>query len=249
MKKALIVGINAYPAPNTLHGCVNDAMDCKATLEARGFACTMVLDAQATKAGILAGLNALVNGAQSGDSLVFAYSGHGSQVRDVSGDETDGWDEVICPVNWPQYVSDDDLRGIFNRLPAGTILDVFLDSCHSGTGTREILEPGITIKALPPLMKKRHTSKKGKVNKAIVLVPGLNHCLQAGCADNQTSAEVSMGGVPRGAFSYYEYKAIRAGYTRAGAITYAEQRLAALGLNQVPQLEATQSESTQMPFT
>jgi metacaspase-1 len=247
MKKALIVGINAYPAPNTLHGCVNDANDCKATLEVRGFACTMVLDAQATKVGILAGLNALVNGAQSGDSLVFAYSGHGSQVRDVSGDETDGWDEVVCPVNWPQYISDDDLRSIFNRLPAGTTLDVFLDSCHSGTGTREILESGIMIKALPPLIGKRH--KKGKKTKAIVLVPNLNHCLQAGCADNQTSAEVSIGGVPRGAFTYYEMKAIRAGYTRAAAITYTEQRLMALGLNQTPQLEATQSESTQMPFT
>jgi hypothetical protein len=268
MKKAVIVGINAYPAPNTLHGCVNDAMDCKATLEARGFTCTMILDAQATKVGILAALNALVDGASPGDSIVFAYSGHGSQVRDVSGDEADGLDEVICPVDWPQYISDDDFRTIFNRLPTGVTLDVFLDSCHSGTGTRDICMPisspdplgedGETkclekARFLPPLYIKRKSSKQGKKVKAIVLVPTLNHCLHAGCADNQTSAEImiTINGVPtpRGAFTYYEWRAIRAGYTRSQAITYAEQRLQALGLNQTPQLEATQAESLQMPFT
>ena len=38
----------------------------------------------------------LLGGVQSGDSLFFHFSGHGSQVIDHSGDEEDGLDETIC---------------------------------------------------------------------------------------------------------------------------------------------------------
>jgi uncharacterized caspase-like protein len=41
----------------------------------------------------------LVKDAQPGDDLFFHYSGHGSCVEDVDGDESNGQDEVICPVN------------------------------------------------------------------------------------------------------------------------------------------------------
>ncbi len=244
MKKALIIGVDNYPtAP--LHGCVNDAYDYQATLTAKGFTCTMLLNSQATKANILAGINALVAGTTSGDSLVLAYSGHGSQVTDSSGDESDNKDEVLCPVNWPQYVSDDDLRGIFANLPSGVTLDCFLDCCHSGTGTREI-DSAITIRSLPPIIRKR--SKKAKT-KAIVLVPTLNHILWAGCEDGQTSAELIVGGVYRGAFSYYTNKALKAVGSRSQMINYVCTKVAALGLSQVPQLEATQVETLQAPFT
>jgi hypothetical protein len=42
----------------------------------------------------------LIGGTQPGDSLFFHYSGHGSQVVDHSGDEEDGLDETICPVDF-----------------------------------------------------------------------------------------------------------------------------------------------------
>jgi uncharacterized caspase-like protein len=243
MKKALIIGINDYPtAP--LQGCVNDANDYQATLTAKGFTCTMLLNSQATKANILAGINSLVAGAASGDSLVLAYSGHGSQVVDSSGDETDNKDEVLCPVNWPQYVSDDDLRGIFANLPAGVTLDCFLDCCHSGTGTRQI-DPDITIRSLPPIVSRKAKKKQ----KAIVLVPTLNHILWAGCEDGQTSAELIVKGIYRGAFSYYTNKALKAVGSRSQMINYVCTKVAALGLSQVPQLEATQAETLQAPFT
>jgi hypothetical protein len=35
------------------------------------------------------------------------------------------------------YIVDDDLNAAFSKLPAGVHLEVLLDSCHSGTGTRE----------------------------------------------------------------------------------------------------------------
>lgn len=47
-------------------------------------------------------------------TLYFIYSGHGAQVPDINGDETDKLDEVICPYDfdWNNPLSDDVLREI-----------------------------------------------------------------------------------------------------------------------------------------
>ena len=42
----------------------------------------------------------LLQGSQPGDSLVFHYSGHGAQQRSYSGDEVDGMDETLCPLDF-----------------------------------------------------------------------------------------------------------------------------------------------------
>ena len=260
-KLAVVVGNDGYPtAP--LSGCINDANAFNAVITTRGFndaqAMADVLKLRgftsntllnANKAPILAALNGMVDSAIPGnnDKFIFFFSGHGSQVRDVSGDEADGWDEVICPIDWPQYISDDDLRAIFARLPSDATLDVFMDCCHSGTGTRDVNQIG-TIRALPPIVGKKSRKAKAKT-KAIVLVPGLNHILWAGCRDGQTSAELIINGQVRGAFSYYLCKALTAVGTRSQMINYVCTKVAALGLSQVPQLEATQAETLQAPFT
>ncbi len=104
MKKALLVGINRYPDPdNELKGCVNDVRQMAETLKSRyGFPgdghMRILTDARATTKAILDGLAWLTAGASPGDSLVFHYSGHGSQVPDKHGDETtDRLDEILCP--------------------------------------------------------------------------------------------------------------------------------------------------------
>jgi metacaspase-1 len=148
MKKALLVGINDYPgSQNDLQGCVNDITDVYDVLvKYFGFLSadlTLLSNKRATGSAILGGLQKLVTGAESGDVLVFHYSGHGSQVRDSEGDELkDGLDEIICPwdFDWDgKYIKDDDLAELFGRLKKGVHLEVILDSCHSGTGTREII--------------------------------------------------------------------------------------------------------------
>ncbi|KAM0061919.1 hypothetical protein Hdeb2414_s0004g00141851 [Helianthus debilis subsp. tardiflorus] len=53
-----------------------------------------------TKHNILMELKWLTMGSQSGDSLVFYYTGHGSHVPDYNGDEIDKRDEAICPVDY-----------------------------------------------------------------------------------------------------------------------------------------------------
>ncbi|KAH9995798.1 caspase domain-containing protein [Russula vinacea] len=54
-----------------------------------------------TKDNILGAMEALVDGAQPGDSFFFiVLSGHGVQIKDTNGDEVDGLDECICAIDY-----------------------------------------------------------------------------------------------------------------------------------------------------
>ena len=151
MRKALLVGINRYPDPgNELKGCVNDVRQMADTLQSRyGFPgdgnLRILTDAHATTKAILDGLAWLTAGASPGDSLVFHYSGHGSQVPDRNGDETtDRLDEILCPydLDWDHPLTDDDLAAACAGVPQGALLTVILDCCHSGTGLRDFAFSG-----------------------------------------------------------------------------------------------------------
>lgn len=143
MRRALCVGINAYPAPNTLEGCVADSEAWSGALATLGFAVDKLQDAAATHAIVLGRLGAMVDSSQAGDVLVFQYAGHGAEVPDLDGDEPTesgrpGRDQAICPVDFEtgNFIIDDDVRAVLDRLPVGVKLTCFLDSCHSGTATR-----------------------------------------------------------------------------------------------------------------
>ena len=63
--------------------------------------------------------------AQPDDSLFLHYSGHGVQMKDGEGDEVDGLDEVIIPLDfkkgqWDSMIRDDDLKSLLTtKLPKG----------------------------------------------------------------------------------------------------------------------------------
>ena len=138
---ALCVGIDAYPAPDTLAGCVNDARAWK-----RVFAETLhfdrvdeLLNGDATRANIVSAMKGLLKEAQPGDVVAFQYSGHGTSLPDDDGDERDDTDEALVPVDFAsaQFLTDDDLRTILTEgLKEGVSLTLFMDCCHSGTITR-----------------------------------------------------------------------------------------------------------------
>jgi len=91
---------------------------------------------QPTKQNILRAMHWLVKDARPNDSLFFHYSGHGGQTKDLDGDEPDGYDEVIYPVDFRQvgHITDDEMHRIMVRpLQAGVRLTAIFDSCHSGT--------------------------------------------------------------------------------------------------------------------
>lgn len=282
-KKALLVGINDYSPVGAggpdLRGCVNDVKDLAHSLNALGIipasprTMRILTDRRATRAAILEGLKWLVKGAKKGDTLVFHYSGHGSQVTDVSGDEIDGKDETICPHDYASagMIKDDDFHSIFKGVAPGANLDVILDSCHSGTGTRELgaiaaatEEQQVTYRFIePPLdygffldsdptIPSRGILKPQSGEREVVLVPGLNHVLWAGCRNYQTSAEASIAGVYRGIFTYCFCKALRragAGVTRKKLDALVSADIRRMGYSQVPQLEGTKTSITEKVFT
>lgn len=89
-----------------------------------------------TKANIRTALWWLVKGCQPGDSLVFFYSGHGSRVRDIDGDEVDGYDESLCPIDFETEgrILDDEINETIVRpLPHGVTLHSIIDACYAGT--------------------------------------------------------------------------------------------------------------------
>src|SRR4051812_47392441 len=145
-KRALLIGINKYQIDGAdLRGCVNDVQDLSAALvECYGFKksdITVLTDGAATKKAMQSGIKALLRDSKKGDVAVVHYSGHGSNVPDDNGDESDGRDEILCPtdLNWDDPLRDDWLRTTFDSLKPGVNLTVIMDCCHSGTNTREFL--------------------------------------------------------------------------------------------------------------
>jgi hypothetical protein len=275
-KRALCVGINDYPIPgNDLMGCVNDANNWRALLvEEFDFPdtnVTVITDAGATRRAMIDGLKGLIEGSSSGDVLVFTNSSHGSYIPDTSGDE-EKYDEVICPYDTREEVlSDDDLRGILDTLPAGVSMTVISDSCHSGSNTRAPVNDLLPAKyqtaedlrirflnpALIPDLARRGPiladPRRAKPTTRIAFPEsGMNHVLLSGCRDDEVSWDAKIEGTYNGAMSYHALKAIR----DAGSnITYAElaERLQTMlddaGYEQHPQLEGPDELKQRPVFT
>ncbi|MFJ5954947.1 caspase domain-containing protein [Paenarthrobacter sp. NPDC092416] len=263
-KAALCVGINKFkflPQSSWLQGCVNDAEDLSALLESKyGFAAsdiTVLRDAKAVKKSVMAELNTLVDRAVSGnaDHLVFTFSSHGTQVPDTSGDEADRLDEAFAcyDINntgdaWDPatVISDDELAGLFARLPDGILMDVVLDTCHSGTGLKSLdLLPGRRPRFLPAPTPRaviasefndtrtlRDMVKSAKLSKPV---------LMAACRSDQTAADALIDGRYNGAFTYHFVKSLHSDGTvgRAEVLKLVSKGLKSGGFDQVAQLEGT----------
>ena len=139
VRKALCVGIDAYPNPDArLSGCITDADAWAGALTAMAFTVERLCDGKATRSNILSRLQAMISRASAGDVLVFQYSGHGTHVPDEDGDEPSGQDQALCPVDYEtgNLLIDDDVRALFQRLPDGVHLTCFMDNCYSYSNTR-----------------------------------------------------------------------------------------------------------------
>jgi hypothetical protein len=147
--RALVVGVEKYGdnrVPET-PGCVQDALQTAGFLTSRyGFAASSIkvlTNEQATSANVVLEFRRwLVEGTQPGDRVFFLYAGHGSQLPDDNGDETDGFDETIAPYDVNPETGAGELRDdTFDELIAllsGRRAVLVFDSCHSGTISREI---------------------------------------------------------------------------------------------------------------
>ncbi|KAK7206146.1 caspase domain-containing protein [Myxozyma melibiosi] len=193
-RKALLIGINYIGTKSALRGCINDVNNIRNFLLNNGYKSedmVVLTDDQQnqrsipTKANMIAAMQWLVKGAQPNDSLFFHYSGHGGQTEDLNGDEEDGFDEVIYPLDFQTagHIIDDDLHSIMvTPLTAGVRLTAIFDSCHSGTvldlpyvySTQGVIkEPNLAKEAGQGLLSAFSSYSRGDLSGAISTITGI----------------------------------------------------------------------------
>jgi len=143
-RRAILIGINYTGQQGQLSGCHNDLKNIKNYLiNAQGFRESDMLilmdDGRhhpPTKRNIEDAFRRITEYSQAGDVVFVHYSGHGGRVRDYSGDEEDGYDETLIPVDFKtagQIIDDDILKILVKPMRAGVNCTVLMDCCHSGT--------------------------------------------------------------------------------------------------------------------
>ncbi|KAJ6850624.1 uncharacterized protein M6B38_263880 [Iris pallida] len=220
-KRAVVCAVSYRKTRFHLKGSINDAKCMKYFLTNRyRFPQESILtlteeetdpDMIPTKYNIRRALYWLVHGCQPGDSLVFHYSGHGSQQRNYNGEELDGYDETLCPMDFQTQgmIVDDELNATIVRpLPHGVKLHAIIDACHSGT-----------MLDLPFLCRmdrngqyvwEDHRPRSGTWKGT----NGGEAISFSGCDDNQTSADTSAlsRNTSTGAMTFCFIKAIEQGH-------------------------------------
>jgi hypothetical protein len=286
-RRALLIGINYIRHQRgQLRGCINDVHTISEFLSRYGFngANVRVLTddqqdptKQPTKENILRDIRWLTGGAAAGDSLFFHFSGHGGQVKDLNGDEEDGMDETILPVDYDKagQIIDDVLHDMLVKsLPIGCKLTSLMDCCHSGTGldlpyvhslsgssfsTGHSGTAGVTTTSkIKAKAKKKIIST---ITSAIIGQTGghssssagatCGDCyLYSGCRDDQTSADTSFNGKPQGAMTYAFTQALtkRPNQSYGEVLKGMREILQASKFTQVPQLSTQRQIDLNAPF-
>lgn len=205
-KKALCIGINYRGQRHELRGCINDARHIRDFLirfwDYKEEDIVMLTDdstdprRRPTRRNVIEAMLWLVEDARPNDSLFFHYSGHGGQTRDKDGDEVDGYDEVIFPVDFKQngHIVDDEMHLIMVKpLPTGCRLTALFDCCHSGTA----LDLPYYYDCRGRL-RGSHVTKQWRAWKST----SADVISWSASKDGQTSADTFQGGVAVGAMSY-----------------------------------------------
>ena len=155
-KRAFMVGISHYDTAltgyqwNNING-VEDVNLLSPILKQQGFSITTLLDEQATFDNIVSQLVSFVDKTKQGDIVYLHFSTHGQPVEDLNGDEEDGWDEAIVPIDaykiykkgiyeGNKHFTDDLLnkyvKKLRERIGKTGFLYVVIDACHAGTSSR-----------------------------------------------------------------------------------------------------------------
>lgn len=269
---AVCVGINQFenlPTHSWLNGCVNDADDLVSLLTRHyrfpDRAITRLTDSAATKSDVMAALTDAMARVRAGEvnHLVFSFSSHGTQVPDDTANESDSVDEAFVTYdmrqsgdNWDtaSLIVDDELHDLFALLPENALLDVILDTCHSGTGLRAIdLLPSRRPRFVPPptpvALERAETAHTRSFRDLVRAATdtgaageqrGGRPALYAACRSDQTAADANFGARYNGAFTHFLVQALLAKphVTRADILKHVNIDLRAEKFTQRAQLEA-----------
>ena len=230
-KRAFMVGISHYDTAltgyqwNNING-VEDVNLLSPILKKQGFTLTTLLDEQATYDNITNQLSRFAEKTKKGDIVYLHFSAHGQPVEDTNGDEEDGWDEAIIPIDayklykksvyeGKKHLLDDQLNKFVQKIrekigPTG-FLYVVIDACHAGTSSRANDETARGTKVgftynnkvfKPSTQKKSHYKIEASAKMSHVLY------LEA-CRPDQINTEIKIDGKRYGPLSYNIAKALQ----------------------------------------
>ena len=231
-KRAFMVGISHYDTAltgyqwNNING-VEDINLLSPILKKQGFYLTTILDEQATYQNITNQLSNFTNQTKKGDIVYLHFSAHGQPVEDLNGDEEDGWDEAIVPIDayknykkgvyeGKKHLLDDQLNTYIKKLRtkigATGFLYVVIDACHAGTSSRANDETirgtkvGFTYndKVFKPSTQKKSHYK-------VEATPKMSHVIYLeACRPDQVNMEIKVDGKRYGPLSYNIAQALQA---------------------------------------
>ena len=214
-QRALLVGVGQYETPGIdLPGIDLDLERMRETLARLGFEDKQIrtlADGDATSTNVIAAFEGwLKQGVQPNDRVVFYYSGHGSNIPDLDGDEDDGVDEVLVTHDMKRakikgratlagVVPDDKLASLIAAIPSRNIW-IIIDACHSGTMTRSFSMKNRSLDSGPVFVKSftytgmpagGHSTFSRDVGKG---TPS-NFVSLSAAGDNEKAIGTSVGGV------------------------------------------------------
>ena len=186
----VVIGCNYKNTSVALNGCINDAIDFSQTMydlcqhQDYDLELTLLTDNNPnkypSKTNIISTIKQHIELCNSKkiDCFIFYFAGHGFQIKDTNGDETDGYDETILSAD-KQYLKDDEINNLISGLNNTKASVVFVfDCCHSGS-----------ILDLPKIIIGNNNQKnKDLKNKSRIL------CISA-CDESQSSLEVNGRGI------------------------------------------------------
>jgi hypothetical protein len=143
-KRAVMIGINYVGQNGELSGCHNDVKNMKEYLVSKqGFDeryMNVLMDdgyhPNPTYDNIMNAYRNVVRQSLPGDTVFLHYSGHGGRQVDRNGDEDDGYDETLIPVDFQragQIVDDTLCNELVKAMPKSVLAVSLMDCCHSGT--------------------------------------------------------------------------------------------------------------------
>ena len=195
-KNALLIGCNYNDTLYKLNGCINDVNNIKSMINNIGFKFNNIniltdeTEQKPNKINILTQFTQLLTNSNSNDLLFFSYCGHGSQLLDKNGDETDGRDELIVPLDF-NVITDDELKTIIQTyLKPNVTLFALFDCCNSGS----VLD--LKYQYLDSLNYDNYTENNNATDTLgnIIMI--------SGCTDNQTSADTFINNASQGAMTW-----------------------------------------------
>ena len=241
-KRALLIACNYKGTSFQLDGCINDMVQWGLLLkDVYGFKDSDILflrDDQAnfkpTRQRILTELKNIID--SNVENIFVGYTGHGTNVADNNGDESDGQDECIvpCDVQSAGIIRDDELNEIFKKNTSNCL--AIFDCCRSGT-----------VLDLPYQGISNNSQNINTKNKLICF---------SGCQDNQVAYEIynSKLAMPQGFLSAVLMDVIRNNNyypTISDLYNITDNIITKFGVEQKPNITSSYEllQNTPFPFT